>query len=225
MKTILICGYREWSKKIYKKLDFNYKSVVNLVYVDDKDELEKNINQFNPSAIFFIGWSWIIPDEIVKKYVCLCLHPSLLPRYRGGSPVQNQIVNGEQISGVTIFRMDEGIDTGNILFQEEISLKNNLVDIYDRIIHKGTKGFSKLIEDIKNNSLSNGTEQDEIDASFYKRRTPKMSEIKIEDFSKFTAEQLYDKIRALQDPYPNAFVICKDNTKLYLTHSKTEEKL
>ena len=49
-----------------------------------------------------------------------------------------------------------------------------------------------------------------------------MSEIKIEDFNNFTAEELYNKIRALQDPYPNSFVVCKDGTKLFLTHSKCE---
>ena len=49
-----------------------------------------------------------------------------------------------------------------------------------------------------------------------------MSEIKLEDFNNFTAEELHNKIRSLQNPYPNSFIICKDGTKLFLTNSKIE---
>ena len=52
-----------------------------------------------------------------------------------------------------------------------------------------------------------------------------MSEIQIEDFQNCTAKNLHDKIRSLQDPYPNAFIRCKDETKLYLTESKVERVL
>ena len=52
-KNILICGYRNWSKKIYKKLDFDYKSLVNLIYVEDKDDLNKSIEKYSPVSIFF----------------------------------------------------------------------------------------------------------------------------------------------------------------------------
>ena len=52
-----------------------------------------------------------------------------------------------------------------------------------------------------------------------------MSEIKLEDFKSFTAEQLHNKIRGLQNPYPNAFIVCKNGTKLYLTESNLGEKI
>ena len=84
MKNILICGYRDWSYDLYKlletysHLDFRDK---NLIYLDDKNELESMVHKYNPEMIFFIGWSWILPDNIVQKYNCICLHPSPLPKY------------------------------------------------------------------------------------------------------------------------------------------------
>jgi len=220
MKTILICGYRDWSYDIYKNLsEQDIKFDYNLIYIDDKDELELVIHKYNPEMIFFVGWSWIVCDEIINTYKCICLHPSPLPKYRGGSPIQHQIINGEVESAVTLFRMDSGIDTGDILYQESFLLDGDLRDIFIRIVSIGVRGIRKLIlgeyEIIK---------QNEDASTFYKRRTKNMSEIKTEDFNNFTAKEIYNKIRALQSPYPNAFVVCKDGTKLFIEHSKYGEQ-
>ena len=123
MKNIFLCGYRDWSYNLYKlletysHLDFKNK---NLIYVSDKDKLDSMVNEHNPEIIFFIGWSWIVKKEIIDNYKCICMHPSPLPKYRGGSPLQHQIINGESDSAVTLFKMDNGIDTGDILFQKKI---------------------------------------------------------------------------------------------------------
>ena len=70
---------------------------------------------------------------------------------------------------------------------------------------------------IENFSTLELTPQDNFEATYFKRRTPDQSEITIEDLKNLKAEDLYNKIRALQDPYPNAFIKCKNGTKLYLT--------
>lgn len=213
MENILICGYRDWSRKLFFNVD---RCVVdNIIYVDDKKMLSEKIEEYEPTYIFFIGWSWIIEDEIINNYPCICLHPSPLPKYRGGSPIQHQIINGETESAVSLFRMNSGVDTGEILYQEQFSLDGNLKDIFKKIIDVGTFGVIYIIE----NRVLFGDKQDESQATLFKRRKPSMSEIKIEDFANKTAEQLYNKIRALQDPYPNAFVRCKGGKKLYLIES------
>ena len=216
MKNILICGYRDWALNLFNNV--NNSVIEKCIYIDDKDLLEEMIDIYNPTYIFFIGWSWIVEDDIVNNYPCICLHPSPLPKYRGGSPIQHQIINGEVESAVTLFKMDKGIDTGNILFQKKFSLLGDLKDIYNQISEVGTIGVIDIIE----NGYQSVTKQNENDATFYKRRNPSMSEIKLKDFSNFTAKELYNKIRSLQDPYPNSFVICKDGTKLFLTNSKVE---
>ena len=202
MRNILICGYRDWAHDLFVNVD---RCVIdNCVYVDDKDILDTMIDEYEPKFIFFIGWSWIIKDDIINNYPCICLHPSPLPKYRGGSPMQHQIINGEKTSAVTLFEMDEGIDTGDILYQKEFSLDGDLDDIYRRVSDIGTDGVIEILED----GYQNQIKQNEEEATFYKRRKPSMSEIKIDDISNFTASQLHDKVRALQDPYPNAFITC-----------------
>ena len=217
MDNILICGYRDWSFDLYCNVS---KCVIDhCVYVDDKDILDVMIDEYEPKFIFFIGWSWIIKDDIINNYPCICLHPSPLPKYRGGSPIQHQIINGETKSAVSLFRMDSGLDSGDILYQKEFSLDGNLSDIFKKIIDIGTDGVIYIIE----NNILFGEKQDESKSTIYKRRNPKMSEIKIEDFKNKTSKQLHDKIRSLQNPYPNAFIVCKDGTKLYLTDSNLGE--
>ena len=65
------------------------------------------------------------------------LHPSPLPKYRGGSPIQNQIINGEKNSAVTLFKMTRNLDDGDIYKQIPFSLKGSLDDIFNRIIKLG----------------------------------------------------------------------------------------
>ena len=64
--------------------------------------------------------------------------------------------------------------------------------------------------------------QDDSKSTYHRRRNPNESEINIEDIKKCTAIDIHNKIRALQDPYPNAFIICSDGSKLYLTKSKIQ---
>jgi len=217
MRNILICGYRDWAFDLFCNVN---KSVIdNCVYVNSKDLLDKMIDEYNPKYIFFIGWSWIIKDDVINNYSCICLHPSPLPKYRGGSPVQHQIIAGEKTSAVTLFKMDEGIDTGDIVYQKEFSLHGNLDNIYSRISNLGTDGVIDILE---NDGYQNPIKQNEKDATFYKRRKPHMSEIKITDLTTYTSKELHDKVRSLQNPYPNAFIRCKDGTKLHITRTHHE---
>ena len=115
--------------------------------------------------------------------------------------------------------MDEGIDTGDILYQKEFSLDGDLNDIYSRVTELGINGVIEIIE----NGYQNQIKQNEEEATFYKRRKPSMSEVTIDDISNFTASQLQDKVRALQDPYPNAYVECQNGTKLFFQRVTYEE--
>ena len=209
---VWICAYREWALEIYNQV----KEEINCDLITTKEQFNKT--QFAKNdIIFFLGWSWIIPNNIIQKYKCICLHPSPLPKYRGGSPIQHQIINGESLSAVTFFKMTDKLDEGPILYQEYFSLKGNLKDIFSRIIPLGTSGILRILTFNIKEDL-----QDESQATFYKRRKPEDSEISIEDFKKYTAKELHNKIRALQDPYPNAYIKCKDK-KLFIQISQYEK--
>tara|TARA_R110001592_G_scaffold248191_1_gene510339 strand:+ start:2816 stop:3472 length:657 start_codon:yes stop_codon:yes gene_type:complete len=214
MKNILCITYRSWATKIYNRLaesipEYNFKIINNKeLYSEDI------IKSFNPNTILWYGWSWIIPSNIVEQYNCLCLHPSPLPKYRGGSPIQNQIINNEKTSAVTIFKMDNGIDTGDIIKQIPMSLEGNIQEIFNRI---SEIGFITTYDILKNGySLQ---KQNNSLSTYFSRRTPSESEITIEEIQSQSSEYLYNKIRMLTDPYPNAYIKDKNGNKIYITNS------
>ena len=226
MSKILFCGYRPWAKEIYYSIVHGnqYKIKSSLKLIESLDEFKEEIELEKPKAIFFVGWSWIVEKNIVDNHLCICLHPSPLPKYRGGSPIQHQIINGEEESAVTLFKMDEHIDRGDILFQQPFSLNGNLEDIFRRIVNIGQWGIRGLIKQIDSSSVLQGTVQNKQEATYFKRRTPNMSEIKIEELLNCSAKEIYNKIRALQDPYPNAYIVCGDGSKLYLQHAEVDDE-
>jgi len=213
---ILCCTYREWAKNIYDNLE-NELSSHQFIRINSKEEYENtNIDLISPDVILWYGWSWIIPNSILTKYYSIMLHPSPLPKYRGGSPIQNQIINGETRSAVTLFKMDEGVDTGDVIFQKSFPMEGGLDEIFNYIIQIGTNLSINMFNNFLNLKLK---PQDNSNSTYFKRRTPCQSEITIEEIQTSTPKKLYNKIRALQHPYPNAFIKCKDGKKLYLTNS------
>ena len=104
---VYICAYRDWGIDIFNKL----KGIYDIVLIETPDQLTQLSNMFHKNdTIFFLGWSWIVEKDIIDNYNCICLHPSPLPKYRGGSPIQNQIVNKEQVSAVSFFKMNDKLD-------------------------------------------------------------------------------------------------------------------
>mgnify|MGYP003331528371 CR=1 FL=1 len=99
---------------------------------------------FKPDLILFYGWSWIISKNLVENFKCLMLHPSPLPKYRGGSPIQNQIINGETLGAVSIFLMDDGIDTGPIVDQRKIPIYFD--DTWSRVRKREVQATNDLLK-------------------------------------------------------------------------------
>ncbi len=224
-------GYRNWAENILKNLreeDIKIDSfTIPQTEYSRLEELESKVINRNEigdlnlgkyHALFFYGWSWIIPDGIVRNNECICLHPSPLPKYRGGSPLQHQIINGEGESAVTLFRMDSGIDTGPIYYQEPFSLEGSLSDIFGRISNVGSNLTKKLVRDFESGRAI-PSPQNEEEATFFKRRGPEESELTLKMMEEMTAEEIYNFVRALEDPYPNAYFLGKKGKKVYLKRS------
>ena len=140
------------------------------------------------------------------------LHPSPLPKYRGGSPIQNQIIRGENKSAVTIFKMNNVLDGGDIYYQIKISLAGSLNEIFKRIVFYGTKGTIKVLTSKKLKIRK----QDSKKVTFFKRRNPDQSEITLKEIKNKSPDYIYNKIRMLDDPYPNAYIKLKNGKKLYI---------
>ncbi len=83
------------------------------------------------------------------KYGCINIHPSLLPKYRGPSPIQSAILNGDKISGITIIKMDEGVDHGPVLYQDtlELSISDNFDVLSKKMFLKSAEILPKVVTD------------------------------------------------------------------------------
>lgn len=211
MVRIVGCAYRGWGIDLMERVALIDNVKTNII--NTHDNLENQIDGHNPDIVLFIGWSWKVPQEIINKYLCLCVHPSPLPKYRGGSPIQHQIINGDLDSALSIFKMTNEVDAGPLCFQGKLSLRGPLNGILSNMTNIGAKAMKQIIEDYKNGCLKFWPQQGE--ATYYKRRTPEQSRITPDEFK--NAEYLYNKIRALQNPYPTAFIECYDGSILYIT--------
>ena len=89
----------------------------------------------------------MVSDKLINTEKMYYATPSKLPLYRGGSPIQNQIIRGMNISAVTLFRMNKNIDQGNIILQK-ISLKGTIDDIFKRIASVGYELTLKMLKEI-----------------------------------------------------------------------------
>ncbi len=203
-------GYRKWALNIYDFLCSHTDH--DFLITRNKDQFrEEVIQDFNPDIILFYGWSWLVPENLYKNYMCLMLHPSPLPKYRGGSPIQNQIIAGETKSKVSIFVIDKEVDAGDLISQGDLSLEGSLAEILKRI---EVIGIDLTINILKKQYQR--TPQDHSQASYCARRSEKDSEITLQELINQPAIYLYNKIRMLDDPYPNAYIKTADNKRLIL---------
>lgn len=215
MKINLV-GYREWALKAFQYYpDLNIlKSSVDLInHVNDSQ---------NNQLFIFVGWSNYIEEKIIRDNTCVCLHPSDLPKFRGGSPIQNQKIRGVLHTKMTAFKMTDRLDAGPIIDKCDLDISGHMENIFCNLSEASRLLIEKIILNINNNKYLNGTPQIENDASQYKRRKPSQSELKITDLEKLTSTELYNFITSLEDPYPNAFFRTIDGKKLLLKKVELE---
>ena len=117
--------------------------------VKDREFIER-FRDINPDMVVLVSFGQILPREIIEgpRLGCLNVHPSLLPEYRGAAPMQWAIIRGETTTGVTIMMMDEGVDSGDILLQEEIPIgaDESFGNLHDRLADRGAALLLRAIE-------------------------------------------------------------------------------
>jgi len=215
---IACVGYREWALNIYDKLAKSTDHTF-LIFRSKAQFSIEALDDFRPDLVLFYGWSWLITSDLLKRHTCLMLHPSPLPRYRGGSPIQNQIIAGETTSKVTLFVMTDELDAGDLVGQMDLSLTGALSDIFKRIEDAGVELTMRIFQ----HGLQR-MPQDHSIATYCKRRTPSDSQITFEELVSQSAEYLYNKIRMLAAPYPSAYILTADGKRLIITEAHIERE-
>ena len=123
-ESIIFAGYRDWAKKIYDYANFNW------YLAETPEELLDLYNIDDCKMVILAGWSWILSREQVSSKLVFGFHPSDLPNYAGGSPIQNQVLDSIVDTKMTLFKLDEKIDHGNFLYKENLSLKGSIESIF-----------------------------------------------------------------------------------------------
>lgn len=126
------------------------------VKVRNNTEFIDELKKINPDVICVVAYGKILPKEILEiaKYGCINVHGSLLPQYRGAAPIQWAVLNGDKTTGITTMYMDEGMDTGDIIFKREVEIGENETtgELWDKL---SKIGGELLVETLKN--IENGT--------------------------------------------------------------------
>ncbi|MBQ9513593.1 MAG: methionyl-tRNA formyltransferase [Clostridia bacterium] len=186
------------------------------VYQYDKIRIEgvNDLKALNPDIMITCAFGQILSQEIldIPRLGVINIHGSLLPKYRGASPIQSAILNGEKESGITIMKTDIGIDTGDILLQEKVKIEDSDTarELFDKLSVLGAKTILNALDLIRENKI-NPIKQKEEDATLSKMIKKESAKI---DFYE-TKEKIVDKIRAY-NPWPVAFFTYNGQTiKVY----------
>ena len=171
--------------------------------VRDAEAIEE-IRKMEPDVIVVVAFGQIIPKEILDmpKYGCINVHASLLPAYRGAAPIQWAVMNGDEVSGVTIMKMDEGLDTGDMLTKVEVPLAADETggSLFDKLAAAGAKLLVETLPKLEKGEVT-PEKQPEISTTEYARMIKK-EDGKI-DWTK-SAVEIERQIRAMS-PWPSAF--------------------
>lgn len=174
------------------------------------------INKYSPDVIVVAAYGKILPKAVLDapKYGCVNIHGSLLPKYRGAAPIQQSVLNGDKVTGITTMLMDVGLDTGDILLTEKTEIGENETsgELFDRLAELGGELILKTLSALENGEIT-PKKQDESLATHTSKIDKSLCPI---DFS-LSAQEVHNKVRGL-NPWPVATTkICGRNVKIYST--------
>ncbi len=168
-----------------------------------RPEAVAKLRTYEADVFIVAAFGQILSREILDMSACGCLniHASLLPRYRGASPIQHVIIDGEERTGITIMQMDTGIDTGDILYRKEIPIdrKDTCQTLYEKLTTLGGQAIVEALELLRQGALTPEKQRDE-DSCYAPLITKEMGRI---DFARdaFSIERL---VRGM-NPWPSAY--------------------
>lgn len=193
------------------------------VFQYDKIRVEgvDDLKNLAPDLMVTCAFGQILSKEIldIPKLGVINIHASLLPKYRGASPINYAILNGEKVTGITVMKTDVGIDTGDMIYKKEISIgeEETAGELFDRLSVLGAECIEKVVLDLLDGKI-NLTKQDENKATYTKIIKKELAKI---DFNK-SAEEIVNQIRAF-NPSPVAYAMLKDEPfKIYKAKATNE---
>jgi methionyl-tRNA formyltransferase len=195
-KTYLVVGCKPWNRRLFSEIARSHPG--RWEYLDALPELTvSRLRELRPRYVFFLHWSWKVPEDITREFECVCFHMTDVPFGRGGSPLQNLIARGHRRTKLTALRMTRGMDEGPVYGKEELSLEGNAEEIYIRAGELSARMLGEIAAREPEPVPQTGTPVE------FKRRKPEESRMP----ASATLGQTHDHIRMLDaDGYPPAFL-------------------
>ena len=169
-----------------------------------EEAVVEELRSYHPDVIVVVAFGQLIPKSILEmpKYGCVNVHASLLPKYRGAAPIQWAVIDGEEKSGVTTMQMDEGLDTGDMLLTEEVTLDPEETggSLFDKLSQVGAQLLLKTLDALENAAFTPQKQPAESTTAYAAMLNKKMGEI---DWSQ-SAVQIERLVRGL-NPWPSAY--------------------
>ncbi len=196
-QTCIVAGKGSWSRRVFDEVISHYPG--RWRFIQSREELTlEAIRSLDPRYIFFLHWSWRVPEGMVDTYECIAFHMTDLPYGRGGTPLQNLIIGGHKETKLTAFRMTRDFDAGPIYMKANMGLEGNAEEIYLRVSYLAAEMIKRIVRDTPRPEPQKG------EVVVFRRRKPEESEIS--DLE--TLPELFDFIRMLDaEGYPRAFLV------------------
>ena len=192
----LVAGSTPWSRRAFMEMISRYPGTWRFIQHPDQLTIAR-VRRLAPRALFFLHWSWKVPEAIVNAYPCIGFHMTDLPYGRGGSPLQHLILRGHRHTKLTAFQMTEGMDAGPVYVKEPLRLDGSAGAIYLRASFLAAKMIRSIIAERLVPRPQRGR------SVVFKRR--RAAESRIPAIA--TLARLHDFIRMLDaDGYPRAFL-------------------
>ena len=179
------------------------------------ERLKDNLETFkNIQCDLFVTASYgkILPKELLDMKLCINVHPSLLPKYRGATPIQSALLNGDKLTGVTIMKTEVGMDDGDIILQKEVEIseEDDYLSLMPRLAEIGGELLLKAVEEIENGTVK-FTKQKEEDATFVKLIQKEDALLNFHE----KASTLVNKVRAYVESPVAYFFVGGERIKVY----------
>lgn len=183
------------------------------------------VKAMNPEVIVVVAFGQIIPKEILDMppYGCLNVHASLLPAYRGAAPIQWAVLNGDKESGVTIMRMDEGLDTGDMISKVVVPLdvKETSETLFDKLSDAGARLLVETLPKVASGEAVYEKQPAESPTPYAGMISKQMGEI---DWSQ-PAEQIERLVRGMNS-WPSAYTKLDGKTmKVWSSYVESDEQM
>ena len=162
----------------------------------DNDEIMEIIAQYDAPVAVLASFGKIIPERIINAFPCgiINIHPSMLPKYRGTTPIETALLNGDAETGVSIMRLAKAMDAGNLFAQKSVKIEadDTKQSLYEKLATAGAKRLLAVLPGIVAKNAPE-TAQNDAEATFTTQLSKSLSELKPAEKA---AQTLYNEIRA-----------------------------